>query len=402
MRLPKLKMTRRSLFKATAVGGVTAAAVGILAGCTHGANDTVADPTVVDESEADDILSEFEGVDTTLAVEGSWTLPLGNVLHPAEGTWIPVTTAGSSATPMVTGSAFSLASGELMEVVPEPVSGSATSVIYDARCSDSVYAWTELDLVTRAWSLHASSFSAGELTGDTKTLWEGASDYDPAPFAVSGSSVIWQVQPSTLGTKTQEHSFCYIWHAGDSDAQAVVESPGRFATWPTVSGEVVALAPRVRASEGTYYGVTAYSLSDDLKTMIDQLVMPQGVRPFRAARVGDRFLVSVEASYSTGGLLGQMGTYIGTSSAGFYRLNREPSECGCGNGDLFIVKSNATYLVLDLAKRQYSALPSADRIVDYGEYPARVGECDLFVTFSTVKDADTGYPASVAVRTFRL
>ena len=40
--------------------------------------------------------------------------------------------------------------------------------------------------------------------------------------------------------------------------------------------------------------------------------------------------------------------------------------------------------------------------VDYGEFPARVGSCELFVTFSTVKDPSTGYPASVSVRTFRL
>ena len=33
---------------------------------------------------------------------------------------------------------------------------------------------------------------------------------------------------------------------------------------------------------------------------------------------------------------------------------------------------------------------------------AAIRECDLFVTFATVKDADTGYPATVAVRTFRL
>ena len=160
--------------------------------------------------------------------------------------------------------------------------------------------------------------------------------------------------------------------------------------------------PRVRASEGTYYGVTAYSLSDDLKTKVDQLVMPASVRPFRAARVGDRFLVSVEASYSSGGLLGKMGTYMGTSSAGFTKLDREPSECGCGKDDVFVIKSNASYLVVDLAKKTYSALSAMDRSVDYGEFPARAGECDQFVTFSTVKDPDTGYPASVAVRTFRL
>ena len=187
-----------------------------------------------------------------------------------------------------------------------------------------------------------------------------------------------------------------------AEAQPVVESPGRFATAPTVSGDAVVLTPRVRADEGVFYGVTAYSLSDDLETRLDQLVMPQNVRPFRATRVGERFLVSVEASYSTGGLLGQMGTYIGTADGGFFRLNREPSEGGCGKGDVVVIKGTSSYFVIDLAKRQYSVLSASDRSVDYGEYPARAGECDTFVTFSTVKDADTGYPASVTVRTFRL
>lgn len=402
MRPPKL--TRRSFFKTAAMGTAAAAAVGILSGCVHDAEEETSDPVVVDEDSAEDILSEFEEVDPLLSVDQSWSIPLGNVLHPAEGTWIPVTTAGSSATPMVKASALSLSSGELLEVVPAPMGHSTTTVIYDVRCSDSVFAWTELDLSTRSWVLYASSFSSGALTGDTKALWEGDADFDPAPFAVSGSKVLWQVQPSTSGSRTTEHSFCYLWHAGDSEAQAVVESFGRFATAPQISGDCVVLAPRVRDDSVVYYGVTAYSLADDLATRVDQLVMPQSVRPFRATRVGERFLVSVEASYSSGGLLGQMGTYIGTADAGFYRLNREPSECGCGKGDTIVVKGGANYpyLAIDLAGRRLSSLPSADRTVDYGEYPARAGECDVFATFSTVKDADTGYPASVAVRTFRL
>ena len=400
MRVPKL--TRRSFFKAAAAGSAVAAAVGVLAGCTHEADEPTGDPVVVDEDSAEDILSTFSEASAPVSVESTWSIPLGNVLHPAEGTWIPVTTAGSSATPMVKASALSLETGQLSEVVSEPIGQHTTTVIYDARCSDSVYAWVELDYVTREWTLYASSFVGGALQGETTALWKGDKDFDPAPFAVSGSRVIWQVQPSTSGTRTSEHSFCYLWHSGDAEAKAVVESFGRFATAPQVSGDSVILTPRVRGDSVVFYGVTAYSLSDDLETQLDQLVMPQSVRPFRATRVGERFLVSVEASYSTGGLLGQMGTYIGTASGGFSRLNREPSECGCGKGDLFIVKSNATYLTMDLASKQLSSLPSADRIVDYGEYPARTGECDLFVTFSTVKDASTGYPASVTVRTFRL
>ena len=400
MRFPRL--TRRGFIKTAALGSAAAAAVSVLSGCSHASDEEASDPVVVDEDSAEDILSTFEEVECPLVVENAWELPLGNVLHPADGTWIPVTTAGSSATPMVKASVLSLASGQLAEVVSAPFQEGATKVIYDARCSDYVYAWVELDLATRDWALYAAPFSAGALSGDVRTLWEADANYDPAPFAVSERSVIWQVQPSTSGSKTTESSRCYLWHSGDSEAQAVVESSGRFATSPTISGDAVVLTPRVRADEGVYYGVTAYSLSDDLATRLDQLVMPQSVRPFRATRVGDRFLVPVEASYGSGGLLGQMGTYIGTADSGFFRLNREPSEGGCGNGDVVVIKGTASYFVIDLANRQYSTLLATDRSVDYGEYPARAGNCDLFVSFSTVKDADSGYPASVSVRTFRL
>lgn len=400
MRLPKL--TRRGFFKTAAVGTAAAAAIGVLSGCAHTEEEEAEEPVVVDEDSAESILDSFESVDLSLTQESSWTLPLGNVLHPAEGTWIPVTTAGSSATPMVKASALSTASGQLLEVVSEPVGQGATTVIYDVRCSDYAFAWVELNLQSRDWTLYAASFSGGELDGSPVALWEADSDYDPAAIAVSGRTVIWQVQPATTGSRTSESSVAYVWHVGDSEAKAVVESPGRFATSPTVSGDNAVLTPRVRADEGVFYGVTAYSVSDDLTTRLAQLVMPQNVRPFRATRVGERFLVSVEASYSTGGLLGQMGTYVGTADAGFFRLNREPSELGCGNGDTVIIKSLSSYFVIDLAQCQYAVLSSADRCVDYGDYPARAGECDTFVTYATVKDADTGYPATVSVRTFRL
>lgn len=400
---PHHGITRRGFLRATAATGATVAAVGVLAGCANNGENVTPEPTVVDEDSATSVTESYAYVDPTMEASNTWMLPLGNVLHPGEGTWIPVTTAGASANPMVKGSALSLATGVLTEVVPTTVADSVTRVIYDARCSDQVYAWVELDLVTRDWALYASPFSEGALTGDTKKLWEASSDYDPAPLACSGSKVFWQVQPSTRGSKTTEHSFCYLWKSGDSDAQAVLESPGRFATKPSVSGSNLILAPRVRADEGTYYGITAYSMGDDLSTITDQLVMPQGVRPMCATRVGDRFVVSVEASYSTGGLLGQMGTYIGHSSGDdFVCLSREPSAVAAGKDGTFIVKSRSSYFVIDLDAQTYTGLSSYDRSLDYGEYPAREGDCSTFVTFASVKDATTGYPASVAVRTFKL
>lgn len=401
MKLPKL--TRRRFFQTAAAGTVAATAVGVIAGCSgSGSTSTDTDPVVVDSDSATSITDSYTYVDPTLQATHTWTLPLGTVLRPAEGNWIPCTIAGSSALPMVKGGALSLESGTLFEVVATPMGAAATSVIYDVRCSDNVYAWTEIDTSSRSWALYAARISAGSISGEIKTLWQADANYDPAPFAVTGSKVIWQVQPSLTGSKTSEHSFAYVWTAGDSDAKSVVESPGRFATKPNVSGGCVILAPRVRASAGTYYGVTAYSVSDDLNTQVDQLVMPSSVKPFRATRIGEKFLISVEASYSTGGLLGQMGTYIGTRNGDFIKLDREPSECPAGNGQTYIIKSQSSYFVVDAQNQTYTGLSSADRSVDYGEYPARSGENSTFVTFSTVKDPDTGYPASVTVRTFSL
>ena len=402
--MAKLPLTRRGFFKAAGVAAPVAAAIGVLAGCNNTQDASEGEPTVVDENSATSILDEFEQVDGLLSETGAYTIPLGNVLHPTDGTWIPVTTAGESAAPLVKGSVLSLSSGQLIEVVPMPVSGPATTkVIYDARCSERMYAWLELDIITRSWTLLASRMSGGVLEGDTTTLWEADANWDPATFAVSGDTIIWQVMPALSGDKTTEHSFCYLWRLGDTQAKSVVESPGRFALPPTLASGIALLAPRVRADEGVYYGISAYTVENDLNTLVDQLVLPAGVKPFRAAYVGGRFAVSIEASYESGGLLGKMGTYFGRSDSDeFVMLGREPFADIVGKDDTFVVKVRSSYVVVDLEKRQYCVLPAQDRSLDYGEYPARAGECSSFVTFATVKDEVTGYPLEVKVRTFAL
>lgn len=398
-------MTRRGLFKGAVVTGAAAAAIGVLGGCSHDQTEPVGEPMVVDSGDATSITDSYEQMEDRNIKEGStWTIPLGCVLHEAEGTWIPVTRTGASASPAVRGCAFSVKTGKLADVVPKPVTSSQTIIIYDVRCSDSVYAWVELDYLTHAWSFYASAFSDGALTGSTTTLWQADANYDPPLFACTGSSVIWEVMPATSGSKTTEHSFCYLWTVGSANAQAVVESPGRFATAPAVSAPdgTVTLAPRVRADEGVFYGITAYSLGDGLKTTVDQLVMPQTVRPFRAVRIGDKFCFSVEANYNSGGLFGNMGTYIGPSAGPFITLAREPAAGVAGKDGLFVIKSTASYFVVDTTSSKYNILVASNRCIDYGEFPARVGTSDDFVTFATVKTADTGYPDSVTVRSFSM
>lgn len=397
-------LTRRGFFRAGAAAGVATAAIGVLAGCSHTADEDSAEPLEIDEGSATSVLDNWQEADLDLENTNTWSIAVGNVLHVAEGDYIPVTTAGDSASPMVKGSVLSAQSGELVTLLDAPygTTDENNTVIFDTRCSDALYAWIELNLLDHSWSLYAQRFSDGSLTGTVTTLWQADSNYDPPLFAVSGSKVIWLVMPSTSGDKTTEHSYCYVWQQGDSSASAAVESPGRFATEPAVSGDTVTLAPRVRADQGTYYGITCYSLSDNLSSVEDQLVLPQSVKPFRAVRIGSRFAFSIEANYDSGGQLGRMGYYFGTSDGQLITVSREPSADMCGKDNRFICKSNASYFLVDTDAQTYSVISAANRSMDYGEYPARLGECDQFVTFSTVKDPNTGAPTSVTVRTFAL
>ena len=98
-----------------------------------------------------------------------------------------------------------------------------------------------------------------------------------------------------------------------------------------------------------------------------------------------------------------MGTYIGNSSGPFVMVSREPAAQVAGTKDgVYAIKSKASYFVVDTSAKTYGVISAVDHSIDYGEYPATEGLCSAFTTFSTVKDADTGYPANVTVRTFAL
>ena len=186
---------------------------------------------------------------------------------------------------------------------------------------------------------------------------------------------------------------------GDAKAKDLYESPGRFATWPRVSGGYLTIAPRVNTEEGTFYGITALDL--DGGKMVDQLVMPQNVSPFEAVYMNGTFAFSVEANYGYGGGLGNMGTFIGREGGPFVYLSREPLACVAGKGSRYLIKARSSHFVVDTEAKTYAILPAPDKATDYGDYHASEGETDRFVTFATVR-GDNGLPAAVQVRVFPL
>ena len=169
-----------------------------------------------------------------------------------------------------------------------------------------------------------------------------------------------------------------------------------------MSSGALTLTPRVKPNDGVFYAITALDLEGDIANVVDEMILPQSIRPFRAARVADQFVFSIEANYGFGGLLGNMGTYLGRGEGPFVTIPLEPSAGACctPDGETLVVRSRISYLVIDIPKQNYSILPAHDRCLDYGEYPATEGETRRLVTFATVKDPESGYPDSVSVRVF--
>ena len=178
---------------------------------------------------------------------------------------------------------------------------------------------------------------------------------------------------------------------GDNDHITVWESLGHFATQPRVCNNVLTISPRVRADEGTYYGMTAVDLSDSNFRQLDQLVLPAASVPSRLSTWAIPSLSLSRASYNGAGSLGNMGTFVGREGGPYIYVSREPAACPAARTAQYIVKTRASYYVVNTQEETYAVLSCPDRSLDYGEYPASEGTCDQFLTYATVKN-EQGIP----------
>ena len=400
------KLTRRRFVGGAAAGAATLAAISLV-GCTDGSSsegsedttEATGEPQVItDESQVVDVTDEYENVDTEFTATYTWTLPLGTVLFHSEGSWCAAMFAPESALYVNTLGVVSIAEGTTATLVEEPLNGSGYD-FYDVRCGSGVFAWVEENFLTCDWMLIAQEFSEGALVGDPVELDSGDEDWEPAKFATTGSSVIWLKMPLASGDASTENSHCYRWTVGSSSGKELYESPGRFATAPRVSDGILTITPRVNASEGTYYGLTAMDLAD--ASVTERLVMPSSVKPFEATYMNGQFAFSVEANYDSGGALGNMGSYLGNEGGPFITLSREPLACVVGKGTQYYIKVKSSHYVVDTDAETYAVLSAPSNTMDYGDYPASEGTTDQLVTYATLR-GDDGAPESVCMRVFDL
>ena len=394
-------VTRRRFLAGSAAATAAAAAVMSLSACSDNTDRVDGEPQIVDdESQIVNVFDDYKSVDGNFQATSSWSLPLGTLLWHTDGSWAAAMMTPESAVSPNSIGVLSLASGDLITLEGTATQGRTYS-FYDVRCGSGVFVWVEIEYSSLDWVLLAAGMSEGALTGDPVQIDKGNADWDPPMFTAVGSTVYWQKMPNASGSKSAEASHCYQWSVGDNDHITVWESLGRFATQPRVCNNVLTISPRVRADEGTYYGMTAVDLSDSNFRQLDQLVLPAGVRPFEAVYMGDTFAFAIEASYNGAGSLGNMGTFVGREGGPYIYVSREPAACPAGKNGQYIVKTRASYYVVNTQEETYAVLSCPDRSLDYGEYPASEGTCDQFLTYATVKN-EQGIPAGVTARVFSL
>lgn len=335
--------------------------------------------------------------------EASFSLPAGCVPYVSCDGWAAVVQANTDGRTFTRLGCLDLSTGDYTVLLEEGLTGRGYAVS-EARITDQLVCWVEVDNSSQAWALYACRFTAQPITlgsAGLVKLGEGDADWLTPQFDAAVDQVVWQVMPDPAGPDSKEHSHAYLWTLGSSQGDEVFDSPGRFACAPAISGGVLTVTPRVKADEGVYYAPTALSMSAS-HAQLDQLVMPASVKPFFATYTGSGFAFSVEADYGYGGRLGCMGYYIGPGEGPFHYVLREPSAQICQVGGLYVVKSRMSYFVVDLRRLTYARISAASGCTDYGDYPATQGTVNRFVTFATIKDATSGVPSSVLVRIFSL
>ena len=199
---------------------------------TQDAGETPADegPVGIDEQGNVDVIANFTDLieETDYEPVASYTLPVGcNVCADCE-TRAAVVQANGGGRPFTVVGCLDYATGEYTVVVPEPVSGSDFAPS-DARITDSLIAWVEVDNSTDRWAFYAAPFAGAPVSVGTYglvKLGEGDADWLPPLFDVAGSRVVWQVMPDPYGTKTREYSHAYLWTLGAGEGTEDLRVPG--------------------------------------------------------------------------------------------------------------------------------------------------------------------------------
>lgn len=405
--MAKRSLTRRQIMKGAGAGAAASFAGSVaafLSSCKKAVDDEASSqntPAVIDESNYIDLM-KFESRDPDINLLHTYHLPKGSVLHVSTPKQAAVLCRNDDSLVLSHAGIFSFSSGKYHTVIDKPTTSKEKGAysIYDVRCSDHLIVWSEVDYDTNAWELYCATLGDDLKASNTINLDSGDSSYLPADFETYGNHVYWQRCPNPSKDKKTEHSFLFRWTLGDNNGVKLIESPGIFATAPTISKDRITVTPRVNQEQGVYYGISV--LNADTGELVTSMTMPKTVKPYAAVYADGRFGICIEASYNFGGLLGHLGTYLGHAQEKFYACMREPYTAPLVVSGRIVLKNRGSFLVFDRTDNTFFRLPATNNSLDWGDFNAQVGDADHLIVYATTKNPKTGEPSEVTVRVFEI
>lgn len=402
---PKKGLTRRELLVGASAGAcVTALSATALSLVSCKDDDTKEAPQgeaplVIEESEYVDLLS-YDPRDPDAQLKHTFQLPLGSVVHITGERYGAVLMRSDNVHSLTHIGVFDLKEAALKTVLKKSHHDPKSFSLYDVRCSDEMIAWTEINYDSNEWVLFAAPLTTSELKEGIVQVDTGQADIIPPDFCVFKKRLIWQIMPNPNGDKKTLNSKAYAWDLGQQSGNEIWDSPGHFACAPLMSGGTLMLCPRVKKEGSAHYTVLA--LDPETFTTVNQMTMPSSVRPMSAVYFPEKntFGIVVEANYRSGGLLGHMGSFIGSETEKFKACLKEPYTPIVSVGDRIAIKNRGSFLVFDTVDSTYFRLPLANNALDWGDFSATVGPSSQLMLYSTVKNQETGLPSKVLLRIF--
>jgi hypothetical protein len=327
-----------------------------------------------------------------LKLQATWDIPLGSLVHQIDSSAALVLFPGAWDESLRKIGILDLGTGELTTVIDKPVGMDRNTVIYDARASRAVLIWVEFDLGSHHWSTYVAPLN-GTVARTARMVAEGDAEYEPSMLAVAGNKAYWTVMPLAAGAANLEDSYLRAFELGQDgsfgqgEPYTVLTSHGRMITNPLVSEGIVTFVPRVDTGN-IYYQLTALNCSDD--KVVDFKVLPQSLRVTEALYMGGAFFFSIENNYGEyAGGLSQFGTYQDLGDGSCLRMGRPPLGPLVRFGDCLVVKSIASIVGIDPARRAFFVIDASPRSADFAESLVGWGVQDRIITVS-VRLAESG------------
>lgn len=328
----------------------------------------------------------LESTDGSLERIAQASLPYGTILWASDADIAACLLPSETSNPLTQVGLMSLSDGSMSKVLESAVGANEGFEIYDVRANASGMAWVEADILNGKWRLYSVRLKGRELAGTPQMTAEGDSDWSSPVLCVSGNNVFWQMSPKKGGQAADEPSTVMRAAFGSSadGADMLLATSGSFPCdmSPTASG--VAVASLVAGKKSTYQ---LLHIDGSGGETIDQMVLPQTMKPTYVSYGENRFSFAFEGIYSTGDGISNLGTYTPASddaTGDWFRFPRTPFTTPAWMGGWFMVKSTSAVAGVDPASKRYFTIKPENATQGYGEFLATQGSAERIVTYSNI------------------